>query len=417
MAEYLDDPVILNETGEDIARGIHRIADALGLGEKRIYGFRRDNSNSDPLTRIEYLEDAHGFTPVTVDMSAGTFSWGSWNEFINRNIRPVMLSYDGQVAYELNHEDTTKKLDGSDSDIANSAFAGNAMVEFANYKYVSRLTIGDYDYVYFSNRKVNDTYEDNPFIDDNGIHRNAFYFGMFHGCADASNRMRSIAGMEILRSKNASTEKAYCQANGLGHDMISWSQINYIWDLLTLLGKTDNLQATFGQGISNLSWNDGNNPFGWEVGQTKDKGCFFGEGAGTNCVRTLWIEDLWGRAWQRCQGLINDLGTYKVKLHGPYPAPSDSSSAYADYINTGLVTPAEGYVTKANYSSWGFLPSAVGGSASTFFCDYFYKNDSATRFALLGGYWGNGSQCGRYVRLYNSASYSTVDVGSRLSKI
>ena len=158
MAEYIDDPIILDQTGQDIANGIKAIADALGSGQKRIYGFRRNNADSNPLTRIEYLNDANGFTPITVNLADGTFNWGSWFEFVNSNIRPVMLSYDGQVAYELNHEDTSKKLDGTASDIANPNFAGNAMVEFANFKYVSRLSIGDYDYVYFSNKKINDTY-------------------------------------------------------------------------------------------------------------------------------------------------------------------------------------------------------------------------------------------------------------------
>lgn len=416
MAEYIDDPIILDETGKDIAKGIKAIADALGSGQKN-YGFRRNNADSNPLTRIEYLNDANGFTPITVNTADGTFNWGSWFEFVNSNIRPVMLSYDGQVAYELNHEDTSKKLDGTASDIANPNFAGNAMVEFANFKYVSRLTIGDYDYVYISNRKINDTYKDHAFIDDNHISKNAFYFGMFHGALDSTNRMRSIAEMEICRGKNAATEKSYCQANGLGHDMISWSQVNYIWDLLTLLGKTDNLQATFGQGISTYDYNNGVNPIGWDVGQTKAKGCFFGESAGTNCVRTLWIEDLWGRAWQRCQGLINDNGTFKVKLFGPYPTPSDASSAYADYINTGLTTPAEGYVMTANCSEWGFLPKTTGGSATTFFCDYFYKNASGVRFALVGAAWTYSGYCGRCLDLDDLGSAAHPAFGSRVSKV
>lgn len=413
----MSNKIIKDDTGKEIAGNIKLIADAITIGKRKIYGFRRNNADSNPLTRIEYLNDANGFTPVTVNKSDGTFSYGSWFDFINDNIKPVMLYFDGEVAYELDREDTTKKENGLASDIDNSSFQGNAMVEFSNFKYVSRMSIGDYDYVYFSNEKVNETYVDYPFIDDNGIHRDAFYFGMFHGCADSSNRMRSIAGMEILRSQTAATEKAYCQANGLGHDMFSWSQLNYIWDLLTMLGKTDNFQETFGQGICNYSWNDGNNPFGWTVGQTKDKGCFFGESVGQNCVRTLWIEDLWGRAWQRCQGLINDYGTYKVKLHGPYPTPTDSSGTYSDYINTGLTTPAEGYVTKANCSKFGFLPLATGGGSNTFFCDYFYKNDSGCRFALVGAYWDNGSKCGRFVYLASSASVSSVNIGSRLSKI
>ena len=418
MAEYIDDPIILDQTGKDIAKGIKAIADALGSGQKRIYGFRRNNADSNPLTRIEYLNDAYGFTPITVNMADGTFNWGSWFEFINSNIRPVMLSYDGQVAYELNHEDTSKKLDGTASDIANPDFAGNAMVEFANFKYVSRLSIGDYDYVYISNRKINDTYKDHAFIDDNHISKNAFYFGMFHGALDSANRMRSIADMEICRNKNAANEKSYCQANGLGHDMISWSQVNYIWDLLTLLGKTDNLQATFGQGISTYDYNNGVNPFGWNVGQTKAKGCFFGESAGKNCVRTLWIEDLWGRAWQRCQGIILDNGVYKVKDYGPYPVPTDSSATYSEYLALSTTVPtSNGYVVTAECGEHGFLPKTVGGSATTFFCDYFYQNASGVRFALVGAHWLNSGSWGRYLSLSNLGSAADPSFGSRVSKV
>ena len=38
--EYVEDVVILDQTGQDIAKGIKAIADALGSGQKRIYGFR-----------------------------------------------------------------------------------------------------------------------------------------------------------------------------------------------------------------------------------------------------------------------------------------------------------------------------------------------------------------------------------------
>ena len=384
---------------------------------KKIFGFKRQRSNSNYSNRITYIDDAVGFTPVTLDKSAGAFNYGSWQEFVEELARPVMLKKDGTVDYELNHNDTTKKLDGNDSDISNVDYDGNAMVEFRKYRYVSRQTIGDYDYVRFATYKVDDSYEDNAFINDNGMHTEAFYFSMFEGSLDTSNVLRSLADTEIMRSKNAATEMSYSKANGDGWNTGAWAQLNYIWDLLTLLGKTDGLQETYGRGICDLSWNDGVNPFGWIVGQTKDKGCFFGQDGGANPVRTLWIEDLWGRAWDRYTGLINDNGTFKVKLTGPYPTPTDNASTYADYIDTGLVTPAEGYVKEANCSEWGFLPQATGGSASTYFCDYFYKNDSGVKYALVGGRWDLGSLCGRCVILNDAASGTGTAVGARLQKL
>lgn len=384
------------------------------LIDGHVYGFKREIANSNYLTRITYIDEAFGKIPVTVNLENQTQDLGSWGGFINEVARPVMVTYGGVVDYELDHNDTTKKLDGSPSDIDNLEYKGNAMVEFRNYRYVSRKTVDGFQYVRFANYKVDDTFEDNAFINDNGAHSLAFYFSMFDGGL-VGDKMRSIAGAEILRSKTALEEMTLAKSNGKGWNTGTWSQLNYIWDLLTLLGKTDGLQETFGRGICDLSSNNRVNPFGWIVGQTKNKGCFFGQSGGANPVRTLWIEDLWGRSNDRYIGLINDKGTFKVKLVPPYPTPSDSASAYSDYINTELVTPAYGYIKEANCSEFGFLPQVVGGSASTYFCDYFYKNDIGVKYVRVGGHWSLGSNCGRYVLVDIASSYAGPYVGSRLS--
>ena len=432
MAKYNNkivygDDVLIDLTEDTVDESVvfsgytfHKADGSIATGEyefNQIYGFKRELANSNYATRITYTDDAVGKTPVTVNKSAGTFDYGSWQGFIEKIARPVMLKKNGTVDYELNHDDTTKKLDGSDSDISNADYDGNAMVEFRKYRWVSRKTVDGYDYVRFANYKVDDTFEDNAFIDESGKQKLAFYFSMFEGSLDTSNVLRSLADAEIMRSKNAATEMSYSKANGDGWNTGAWAQLNYIWDLLTLLGKTDGLQETYGRGICDFSWNDGVNPFGWIVGQTKDKGCFTCSNDGKNPVRTLWIEDLWGRAWDRYAGLINDNGTFKVKLTGPYPAPTDNASTYADYINTGLVTPTEGYVKEANCSEWGFLPQVTGGSASTYFCDYFYKNDSGVKYVRVGGTWSHGSGCGRYVDVSRAASDAAASLGSRLQKI
>ena len=405
-----EEKLMKDGTGRRIAEAMEKIA--FGSQVKK-FGFRRNRLDSNPTTRIVYLGDATNFTPVSVNMSDGTFDYGSWEDFINEICRPVMLKYDGTVDYELNHGDTTKKLDGSASDIANSSYAGNAMVEFRNYRYVSRLTIGDYDYVYFSNHKINDTYKDYAFLADNAYPKETFYFSMFEGSYDES-KLRSIAGAEIMRGQTAAVEVTRAKANGTEYDISCKAQYDYIIDLLIMLGKSDDLQNTFGQGISNLSWNDGTNPFGWEVGQTKDKGCFFGESAGTNCVRTLWIEDLWGRAWDRLQGLVCIDGTIKAKMVGPYPAPSDSD-VYTDYA-TLATAPAEGYVKEALCGDYGFIPTVTGGASNTYYCDYFYVNTSGVRFAFVGGSWSYGSACGRSVDLNAPSSSAYASFGARLMK-
>ena len=387
-----------------------RLKDLIDSKNFSVVGFKRERANSNYSTRIEYTDDAVGYTPVTVDLANQTQDLGSWSSLINNIARPVMLKSDGTVDYELNHDDTTKKLDGSDSDISNTDYDGNAMVEFRNYRWVSRKTVDGYDYVRFANYKVDDTFEDNAFIDESGKQKLAFYFSMFEGSLDTSNVLRSLADTEIMVSKNAATEMSYSKANGDGWNTGAWCQLNYIWDLLTLLGKTDGLQETFGNGVVSVSAKV-------NTGGSKAKGCFYAPNNSSASVRTLWIEDLWGNVWDRYAGLINDNGTFKVKLTAPYPTPTDNASTYADYIDTGLTTPAKGYVKEANCSEWGFLPQVTGGSASTYFCDYFYKNDSGVKYVRVGGLWASGSRCGRYVDVDSAASSAYTNVGSRLQKI
>ena len=408
---------LISSSLEQIAENKTNIESLDNLLNRHIYGFKRQRSNANYSTRITYTDESVGFTPVTVDLSAQTQDLGSWQDFIEKIARPVMLKYNGLVDYELCHTDTSKKVDGTTaSDIDNSSYGGNAMVEFREYKWVSRKTVGDYDYVRFANYQADESFVNYAFIDDDGVEKPTFYFSMFSGASDGT-RLRSIAGMEILRSNTASAEMSLAKANGIGYNTGTWAQINYIWDLLTLLGKTDGLQETFGRGICDLDWNSGTNPFGWKVGQTKSKGCFFGQSGGANPVRTLWIEDLWGRAWDRYAGLVNDNGTFKVKLHGPYPTPTDTASTYSEFVNTGLTTPAEGFVKEVDCSEYGFLPQVTGGSANTYFCDYFYKNDSGVKYVLVGGHWSSGSSCGRYVDVVDASSLFSVTVGSRLSQI
>ena len=258
----MGDKLFKDITGTIIAKGIENIVDALGGQTTEIYGYRRNRLDSNPKTRIEYINDAVGFTPVTQDFTLHTVDPGSWGQFLNDIHAPAMVKYDGTLDYYLDRTDTTKKFDGTPSDISNTAYEGNAMVEFRKYRYISRKTLGDYDYVFFSNQKVDDSYKDDAFTSLDGESKTPnFFFSMFEGSYDGT-RMRSIADTEIMRNTSASTEVSRAQANGSKWYISQWAQLCYIWDLLVLLGKSDNLQSTFGRGICDLSWNDGNNPFG-----------------------------------------------------------------------------------------------------------------------------------------------------------
>ena len=107
----MGDKLFKDITGLRIARGIENIVDALSGQATEIYGYRRNRADSNPNTRIEYLNDAVGFTPVTQNFTLHTVDSGSWGKFLNDIHAPAMVKYDGTLDYYLDRTDTTKKFD------------------------------------------------------------------------------------------------------------------------------------------------------------------------------------------------------------------------------------------------------------------------------------------------------------------
>ena len=123
-------PVILDETGKAIANAISEVANAVKSGTSgHIYGFIIDGNESNPSAAVSYTDDAVGLTPAHMDFTNDVFDYGSWKDAFFMP-RPCMLKFDGTVDYYLDPDDYTKKIDGTASDIANSAYAGNAMMEW-----------------------------------------------------------------------------------------------------------------------------------------------------------------------------------------------------------------------------------------------------------------------------------------------
>lgn len=61
------------------------------------------------------------------------------------------------------------------------------------------------------------------------------------------------------------------------------------------------------------------------------------------------------------------------------------------------------------------IPKVVGGSTSTYFCDYFYKNDTGVKYVRVGGDYTIGSSCGRCIYVNDVSANTRPNAGSRLS--
>ena len=96
-----------------------------------------------------------------------------------------------------------------------------------------------------------------------------------------------------------------------------------------------------------------------------------------------------------------------------------TDSNYNNYTLVGYEARTDGYVKEIIFGEGGeIMPSVVGGSSSTYFCDYHYTNiptSTALRGVLFGGYAVDGSGSG-FVCAYsgNAPSNSATHFGSRL---
>ena len=373
------------------------------------YGYRRTKAESNPDTRITYLFDAVGMTPAYMDFGTGNFNYGSWQTFTEEVSRPVMLKTDGTVDYELSRNYMTKKVDGvTASDVSNTAYAGNAMIEFRKYKWVKRYEDATYEYVIFSNGNYDGTYNAYAHTDLNGIVKDEFYWGAFKG-SNVSSKLRSVADQTVMVSQTRNTEVSYATANGSGYYTIYKSGWEYIGDLLTLISKSDNCQTKFGSGRSKST-----NSNAIATGTLKAQPYFKGYTDETSDVKVFGIEGFWGNVWEGMAGLVYN-GQIRTKMIPPYNFDGTG------YTLTG-VTPSGtsgGFTNTASVTDTsGFVPKTASGSGTTYYCDGLWFNNTQVDYALVGGDWNDALLAGcRYVHLDNLASLAGANICSRLSYI
>lgn len=325
---------------------------------------------------------------MSVDLTTGTPSYGSWGKFVDEVCRPVMLKNDGTVDYELDHNDQTLRLDGTASDITNTSYGGNAMVEFRKYKWVKRYEDDDYEYVIFSDSQWDSDYHAYAHTSINGNIRDAFYWGMFKGSMPDTS-MRSIGSGTLLTEEVPEDFVFFAEANGEGYNTIYKSGWDYIADLLTLISKSDDSQTAFGRGYVKST-----NSSSLSIGTMKNKPAFCGYSNGTTDVKVLYIEGAWGNTWDLLAGLkVDTTNGFSIKMVPPYNIEGDGYAATGIFPNNSSSTAY--YVdTTSCTDSYGYIPKTTNGSSSTYMCDRCSCASAGSYPVVIGGGWSNESECG-----------------------
>ena len=374
-----------------------------------VYGIRILRDESVPSSKIEYLADAIGMTPAHMDYENDIFDYGSWGDAFFMP-KPCMLKYDGTVDYYLDPNDYSKKEDGTASDIADTTYGGNAMMEWPKIwlKIVPDATKDNKEAdIFISNEKVDENYTDWNYHNSLGESVDHFYTAIYN-VALVGSTIRSISGTKAIRDKNATYEKTAAEANNPSGSSVIWTNgtcadRDLIQYLLMLIGKSTNLKAVFGSGLTTTDRGMYENIVS---GSQNAKGLFYGTQSGTwsssnysNVVKVFGMENYWGTHDKRYVGEIMINNVRKRKL--TYGTEDGSTSTgynltgegYIQEDNSGISGSDGSYIKEMMFTQTGMYPVTVSSdaSSSTYFCEqlYYYTNGN-TRIPMAFGSFKNG---------------------------
>lgn len=364
------------------------------------------------------------------------------NLIIHNQMKRCILSDAGEVQYYLHPNDSTLKEDGVTP--ANlDGTDGQVMVEIPKFWY-------SYDYNSLTNTHVwmiapgpvSNNYSVHPAFNKNGSEVDYRYIGAYEGSMyDASagtmtpsgsintemyasgDKLCSISGVYPKTHETRDEFRSMAAERGNGwrqqdYDLVSAIQLLYIVEYATW-----NSQNAIGEGRTNMSGGD------WDAGSyIGECGKSNKDGNGTNSVDGntddaymvyRGIENFFGNIWKYVDGLniISDNIPYVTNDDSDFADDTTTNYTRLEDINgDGITLPSSNeYQVTLEQIDRGFLPASVGGSDSTYICDYYYQS-SGDMVAMLGGNSSQGTKSGFfYWGLFLPSSFPAQDIGSRLA--
>lgn len=373
MSEVTE-PILLDATGQEIVGSLNAICYAL-KDPNPTYGFIEHKSVLSPGQRIEYIGANRGYRPVVVNKNQGTYDLKDWVNFewLKAN-KPWMVSSDGKPDYRLDEENYAKKLDGTDSDVANTSYDGGAFSWGALiYKY--EHTEGTDRYVEFSFTK-RPGFEPTGFLNENSEVLRGRWIPMFYGSV-LDGKATCISGTQPSENLTTDQQKAAIDSFSTQAKFFGGPFWETLVDLATMFAKTTNLEEAYGYGNRSGYVNDSAQHYGVKANAVIGGGQFFGTTDG-HSLNKIFHSIVLGsyQQWMRDPYELVVNGRVKVSKDYTYDLTGES------YTDTGIDVPAsEGwkytpeYVTVVGY---GAIPdtSKSGASTETGSCDGTYTSGS-----------------------------------------
>ena len=274
------------------------------------------------------------------------------------------------------------------------------------------------------------TYISEQQIDNDYIEEPELLLGTFEGIISDENggALTSTGSSISAASKTIAQFVAAAKVNGSMYGIGDYRSHATIARMFCAYYKTTNI-STSNSAIP-CSGGTKRYNYGW-TGGTKALGNRDGKAAVNNdtgyySTNFLGIEDCYYSKWEFVQGINLLKGKYVVYDGGSFPDKDVAELEAAGATNIRVVGYEPNPAATATYNGWtkavaqgkygDVVPTAHGGSETTYYSDYSWFNPTGNRIFLRSGHSGDGSRCGVFMASAGDASSrSWSSIGARLA--
>lgn len=324
---------------------------------------------------------------------------------------------DAALISYCNEENSANWPDGSGIDII-FARKENRMVHFPKYYHKTVERSPGIWRTYISEQQIDSDYIEEP----------EMLLGTFEAYTNTDGTLLSAWGVTSTASQTMATFVSQAKSNGPLWGIGDYRSHATIARMFCAYYKTTNISTS----NSAIPCSGGTKRYNYGItGATITLGNRDGKKATTSdtsyySTNFLGLEDCYYSKWEFVQGINILKGKYVVYDGGSFPDKDVAELEAAGATNIRVVGYEPNPAATEAYNGWtkavaqgkygDVVPTAHGGSETTYYSDYSWFNPTGNRIFLRSGRSDVGSQCGVFVATANNASsVSSETVGARLA--
>ena len=324
---------------------------------------------------------------------------------------------DAALISYCNEENSANWPDGSGIDIV-FARKENRMVHFPKYYHKTVERSPGIWRTYISEQQIDSDYIEEP----------EMLLGTFEAYTNTDGTLLSAWGVTSTASQTMATFVSQAKSNGPLWGIGDYRSHATIARMFCAYYKTTNISTS----NSAIPCSGGTKRYNYGItGATITLGNRDGKKATTSdtsyySTNFLGLEDCYYSKWEFVQGINFLKGKCVVYDGGSFPDKDVAELEAAGATNIRVVGYESNPAATEAYNGWtkavaqgkygDVVPTAHGGSETTYYSDYSWFNPTGNRIFLRSGYSGDGSQCGVFLAYANNASSgSWSTVGARLA--